>query len=323
MHRKYEPDHHHHHRQGHQRAGCRLPWLAILPWLVLVYAATGLYSVRPNERAVVRRFGKVSQPLRSPGLHFGFPYPIDQVTRVKLEESKRVSVGMTLTDRSLGRASEPQSAECLTGDRNLIVLSAIVQYRITSAEDFLFNVADVPELLRDVAAAGLTSVVSSRTVDDVLTVERLAVQNEVMRIAQEKLDLAGAGIRVTSVSLEGTAPPQEVAEAFRDVASAREDAQRAINEAEGYAYRLLPQARGEAQRMVLDAEGYAAKVTAEAMGDAARFERLVGELKEHRELTARRLLLEAMEEILPRLKKIVLDGHNRENLDMGLIEVEP
>lgn len=325
MHRKYEPDHHHHDHAHHEHhhARRRLPWLAILPWLLVIYAATSFYSVRPNERAVVRRCGKVVPPLRLPGLHFGLPYPIDQVTRVRMEELKRASVGMTFTDRTMGRTSEPQQAECLTGDRNLIVVSAIVQYRVTDAQKFLFQAADVGKLVEAAAAAGLTSVISSRTVDDVLTVERLAVQNEVMRLAQAKLDQAGAGIRISSVSLEGTQPPQEVAEAFRDVASAREDRQRAINEAEGYANRVLPQARGEAQRVVLDAEGYAAKATSEAQGDAARFEKIVAKLADGRELTARRLLLEAMEEILPRMKKVVLDGRSREDLDLGLIEVEP
>ncbi len=323
MHRKYEPHRHDHHDHDHRHRLPQISWRTILIGLLVIYAATGLYMVRPNERAVVRRFGKITPPLRAPGLHFGFPYPIDQVTRVKMEELKRVSVGMTLTDRSLGRTSEPQLAECLTGDRNLIVVSAIVQYRIADVEDFLFNASDVDRLVEDSAAAGLTAAISSRTVDDVLTVERLAVQSEVIRIAQAKLDRVGAGVRLTSVSLEGTSPPQEVAEAFRDVASAREDRQRVVNEAEGYANRVLPQARGEAQRIVLDGEAYAARTTAEARGNAARFEQIVAELGESRELTIRRLLIEAMEEILPRLKKIVLDSRDRGNLDLGLIEVEP
>jgi membrane protease subunit HflK len=294
----------------------------MLPWLAAAYLATGLYTVGTNERAVVRRCGRPLEELRMPGLHFGLPYGFDRVTRLKVFERKRVGVGKSLAERSLGRLSEPEQAERLTGDRNLILVSAIVQYRITDPHAYLFHVADVPSLVSDVASGALTSVVTSMKVDDVLTVQRVAIQNEVKRATQAALDGYQAGVEVTSVSLEDVAPPEEVAQAFRDVTAAREDRQRTENEALGYAGRLLPRARGEAQRMLLEAEAYRDQVTKIARGDAESFSNMAAQLAENRRLTVKRLILESMEKVLPRLKKVVLDDQAGDAVDLGLFEVD-
>jgi len=300
----------------------RWPWKTLLGWLALGYLATGFYSVQPNERAVVRRCGKALSGVRGPGLHFGFPYGIDKVDRLKTLELKRVGVGIGLADRALGRRAAPRQAEGLTGDRNLILISAIVQYRIADACNYLFNASDVPALIEDITASALSSVIASMNVDDVLTVRRIAIQNEVMQTSQADLNRYGAGVQVTSVSLEGVAPPQEVARAFRDVTSAREDRQRAINEAQGYANRLVPQARGQAQRALLEAEAFSSEVIRKAQGEAERFTKIASRLSDSRKLTAKRLILETMEVVLPRLKKVVIDGDAGRRLDLGLIEID-
>ena len=284
--------------------------------------ATGIYSVGPNQRAIVRRGGKVLAEMREPGLHFGLPWPIDRVTRVKMEERKRVGVGIGLLDRSQGRRIEPRQLERLTGDRNLVVISAIVQYRIADAEDYLFRAADVPSLIESVTAAALSSIVSSMHIDDVLTARRVAIQDEVRRVSQQTLDRYGVGVRVTGVSLEEVKPPSDVAGAFRDVISAREDRLRMINEALGYANQLLPAARGLAAGRRLEAEGLAERTTRMAEGEAERFRNIVDELAGDRQLAARRLILETLERVLPRLKKVVLDGRVAEDLDLGLFEEE-
>jgi membrane protease subunit HflK len=335
MHRAFEP--HHEQRKRPVR------WLALAPWAVLAYVATGFYSVQPNEQAVVRRCGRVLPHYRPPGLHFGFPYPIDRVDVVQVTKSKRVSIemrarkpgadrpapaaedsaatGVGLLERALGRKIEPQQAECLTGDRNLIVASAIVQYRIKDAGKFLFNSVDAPALIGYVASSSLSSVISSMPVDDVLTLERIAIQNAVKEQTQDALDQRfDAGVLITSVSLEGVKAPDEVADAFRDVTAAREDCQRMINEAEGYANQLAPQTRGQAERIRLEAQGYAEQVVKQARGEADRFRKEVAQLKVGRELTVRRLIVETMEEVLPRLNKIILDGRDGTPIDLGLVE---
>jgi membrane protease subunit HflK len=315
VHRAYEPK--------PQRAKRRVRWLALLPWLAAVYVATGFYAVQPNERAVVRRCGKALDELRMPGLHFGLPYGIDRVTRLKVLERKRVGVGITLAERSQGRAAQPQEAERLTGDRNLIRVSAIVQYRIADPKAYLFNVADVPALVSNAASSALTEVVTSTGVDDVLTVQRLAIQEEVKQATQTALNRYEAGVEVTSVSLEEVAAPEEVRQAFRDVTAAREDMQRMINEAQGYASRLIPQARGEARRIRLEAEASRDAVVQKAQGDAEGFTKIAAEVSGDRQLTVKRLILETMERVLPRLKKIVLDEHAGDGVDLGLIEAQP
>jgi len=131
-----------------------------------------------------------------------------------------------------------------------------------------------------------------------------------------------AGVEITSVSLEDVAPPEEVAQAFRDVTAAREDSQRLINEAQGYANRLSPQARGEAQRTRLEAEAYRDQAIKRAQGDAESFAKMAAQLSDNRPLTVKRLILETMEKVLPRLKKIVLDDRAGGAVDLGLIEAE-
>lgn len=316
MHREYHPS-----AEPRRRRPFR--WWTLLPWLLVAYAATGIYRVGPDEEAVVRRCGRLLPDRRGPGLHLGLPYGFDRVDRLKLLERKRVGVGTTLTERALGRPIAAQQEECLTGDRNLILVTAVVQYRIDRPRDYLLQVADVPALIRGVSASALRSVIASMTVDEILTENRIAIQNHVKEASQESLRKYGAGVSVESVSLEEVRAPEEVAEAFRDVAAAREDAQRTLNEAEGYAKRLIPEARGEAERMRLEAQGYATEVIEMAKGEADRFEMVRAELGEGRRLTVKRLILETLEEVLPRLRKVVVDASSGNRLDLSLFEEEP
>ena len=320
----------HGHSPPHAHPRRPVNWRAVAGVLlaagVLAYLATGVYVVQTDEQVVARRFGRALRQVRTPDLYFGLPYGLDRITRVKVRQSKRVGVGVGLADRALGRTGEPQRRECLTGNTNLVLVSAIVQYRISpdKARDYCFNVADVPALVRNVAAAELTRLVSGMEVDDVLTTQRLAIQTQVRAAAQEVLKRYGAGVQVISVLLpsEGVAPPEEVADAFRDVTAARENKLQTIRQAEGYANRLAPQSRGEAHRILTDAKAYGEEVVEKASGDAERFKMEAGELKTHRRLTLRRLVLETMEEVLPRLRKIVLDP-NTTTVDLGLIEGAP
>ncbi len=335
MHRAYHSTPH--------RPRRRLRWWRLLPWLAVAYALTGFYSVQPNERAVVRRCGRVLPQVSAPGLHFGFPYGIDRVVKVRVQEQKQVGVGMSRLSRStgkipadsasqsgvginqwsraLGRQLQPQEAECLTGDNNVILLSANVQYQIEDVHQFLFGTANVPVLVENAVAGALCAEVSAMDVDDVLTTRRDAIQAEVRRHAQDTLDGYEAGVRITSVLLdERTEPPQEVADAFRDVTAAREDRQRSINEAQGYAARLGQRAEADADSILQQAEGSAQKTTLLAESGAERFRMLQAELSEGRDLTVRRLILETMEEVLPRMKKIVADREAAQSVDLGIMQ---
>ena len=324
----HDHGHHHGHDHGHAHPhpSGRRWWgmlaLAIAAVALAWYVSTGVYFVRTNERAVVRRGGAALEQVRTPDLYFGLPVGVDKVDRIKVLQTKRVGVGRSLSDTTLGRRGAPEQAECLTGDRNLILVSAVVQYHIKDPKAYLFHVADVPALVRNVAAAELTRVISSMAVDDVLTTERSAIQTRVRQAVQKVLDRYQAGVKVAQVLLpsEAVAPPLDVAEAFRDVSSAREDKQRAINVARGYAQRIIPEARGQAYRIESEAQGYAAKTVQEAEGDALRFIREAEQLQTGRAVTFRRLILETLEEILPRVRKVVLDARAQRTLDLGLFE---
>jgi membrane protease subunit HflK len=225
----------------------------------------------------------------------------------------------------------PQESEHLTGDKNLIVVSATVQYEVDDRNAgldrnvrlYLFNVADVPALVRDVAAGRLSEIISSMQVDDVLTAGRHEIQLWVKEKAQQDLDAYGSGVKLTSVLLnEDLQPPQEVAEAFRDVIAAREDRHRAINEAMGYANRLKEQADADADSLFQEAQGYAGEIKLMAEGDASRFRQQAEQLGDNRSLTIKRLIIETLEEVLPRVKKIVLDESAAESVDLGIIEAD-
>lgn len=337
MHRAYHPTPH--------RPRKRLRWWRLLPWVAAAYALTGFYSVQPNERAVVRRCGRVLPQLSGPGLHFGFPYGIDRVVKVRVQEQKQVGVGLSRLSRSageiaggtaspagvgisqwgraLGRQLQPQQAECLTGDDNVILLSANVQYQIENVHQYLFGTANIPVLVENAVAGALCGEVSAMEVDDVLTTRRDWIQAEVKRHAQETLDSYQVGVRITSVLLdERTEPPQEVADAFRDVTAAREDRQRSINEAQGYAARLHQSAEADADSLLQQAEAFAKKTTLLAESGAERFRMMQAELMEGRELTIRRLILETMEEVLPRMKKVMADKEASESVDLGIMMPE-
>ena len=325
MHRAYHPSP----RPHAQKRPVR--WWRLLPWLLAAYLATGVYSVKPNERAVVQRCGKALPKPRRPGLHVGLPYGIDRISRVRVREKKRVSIGTSQSERLVGRRALPQESEHLTGDKNLIVVSATVQYEVDDRNAgldrnvglYLFNVADVPALVRNAAASRLSEIISSMQVDDVLTAGRHDIQSWVKEKAQQDLDAYGSGVKLTSALLnEDLQPPQEVAEAFRDVIAAREDRHRAVNEAQGYANRLKEQADADADSLTQAAQGYGAEIKLMADGDASRFTQRAEQLGDDRALTVKRLIIETLEEVLPRVKKIILDKSSAESVELGIFEAE-
>lgn len=314
--------HHGHEHPEHVKGSWRQGLWLLLVLGALAYTATGFYTVKSNERAIVRRFGRAQEAIRESGLHFGLPYGLDRVSPIKATEAKRVGVRMSLADRTLGRTGDPLQAEVLTGDRNLIIVSAVVQYTIADPKGYLFKVADVPALVRSVAASELTRIVSGLSVDEVLMEKREIIRNDARTAMQAVLNRYDVGVRVKSVSFPsgGVAPPAEVADAFADVTSAREDRERAKNIAEGYANRIEAQSRGEAQRILTEADGYAGELVEMAHGDAERFLAEAAELRTHRALTLKRLVLETLEEVLPRMKKVILDPKAGRGLDLGIIE---
>jgi membrane protease subunit HflK len=270
------------------------------------YLLTGLYVIPADQQAVVTRFGRVTDQRVFPGIHYAWPWPIGRVYKLKVLETRRAVIGGEAADQTLGR-NQPFQMQFLSGDQNVVQMRVIAQYHITSPADFLFHAQDVETLVRGAVEAELARETAGRGVDALLTTDKAQVQQAAQICAQTLLDGYGVGVAVSSVNIESAGPPPEVADAFRDVSGARADAARIVNEAQGYAHDVIPRARGNATQMHEAAQAYRARKINEAEGDAGRFRKLSGEYEKAREVTARRMYVETMEQVLPRIKKLILD----------------
>lgn len=300
------------------RTAPRLPWnartyaiLAAGLWLL-----TGVYIVPADQQGVLTRFGRVADRRVMPGIHYSLPWPIDSLARLKVQQMQRVIIGGDAADGTLGR-SDPRAAQFLTGDQNIIQMRAVAQYSIASPVDYLNNTSDPSAFVGAAVESELSRQIGTRGVDAVLTTDKAAVQEQVRTAAQRLAEAAGTGVMLASVSIERAGPPAEARDAFNDVASARADAARIVNEATGYANDLVPKARGEAQSALEAAAAYRQRRINESTGDAARFVSVAAEHGRASELNGRRLYVEAMEQILPRIRKVIVDGSG--NLDLTII----
>ena len=281
--------------------------------LVALWLLSGIYIVNPDEEGVVLRFGKYDRST-GPGPHYALPMPLESVYKPKVTQVLRSEVGYRNVGQSTtfqqGRVKTmPREASMLTGDENVVNVQFSVQYKIKDAVQFLFNVADPIALVHNAAEAAMREVIGNNLIDAAITDGKLQIQNDATQLLQVILDRYGAGIQVLAVQLQDVHPPQEVVEAFKDVASAREDKSRIINEAEAYRNALLPGARGEASAIRNEAEAYSATRVQHAEGAANRFTALLQQYEKAPEVTKQRLYYEAMEEILQKSEeKVVMDG---------------
>jgi membrane protease subunit HflK len=316
-----EVHHHHHHDHPHEKqTRAPGPGPSLPRQLAMIAAATwllsGIYIVPADQQAVVTRLGQVIELRVFPGIHWSLPWPIDRVAKLKVRQLQRLVVGGDLPDSVLGR-TQPLASQFLTGDQNIINLRAVVQYSVGMPADYLFRTQDVAKIVAVAVETELARRIGRRTVDAVLTTDKIAIQDEARAAAQRLVDAYGAGVGIASINIESMTPPPDAAEAFRDVASARADAARIYNEALGYANDEIPKARGEAQQMTESAAGYKERKINEATGDASRFDLVAGEYARASAVNGRRLYLETMEQVLPKIKKLIVDKN--ENFDLTII----
>jgi len=288
--------------------------IALIFWLF-----TGVYTVGPDEVGVVQRFGKYDRTVQS-GLNYHMPFPIETVKTPKVTEVKRIEVGFRTVGKNQYRTVERESL-MLTGDENIVDAELIVQYKIKEPINYLFNFVGPELTMREAAEASLRTVVGRHNIDEALTSGKLMIQEETKELLQSILDKYETGVQVVAVQLQDVSPPKQVIDAFKDVASAKEDKNRMINEAEGYRNDIIPKARGEAQAMIREAEGFRESRIARAEGDVAKFKAILKEYSKAKDVTRERLYLEAMEEILPGLEKYIVpngeDGNLLNLLNLG------
>jgi membrane protease subunit HflK len=279
--------------------------------VLLLWAASGIYIVEPDEAGVVQRFGAYAYST-GPGPHYHLPFPIETVKTPKVSQVRRVEIGF----RSVyGRAGEslqnrtiPEESLMLTGDENIVDVQFSVQYQVDNPVDYLFKIDHPEETVKSAAEAAMREVMGNAKIDSVLTSGKLKVQTDTKVLLQSMLRRYDSGIDVLAVQLQDVHPPKEVVDAFKDVASAREDKVRFVNEADAYANDILPKARGQAAAVINEATAYREQVIRWAKGGADRFSALRAEYDKAKDVTRERLYIEGMESLLanPELEKVIL-----------------
>ena len=283
--------------------------LLLLVWIIF---AGPFYVVNPEENGVVRTFGKLSG-ITEPGLRFKFPWPIQTVDLVNVEEVRRLELGFR-TLRAGGNSGSaqyrkvPTEALMLTGDENIVSVDLVVQYKIKDAGNFLFRVADPKRAVSHASEAAIRQVVGSQPIDQTLTTGKAMIEAQTKILLQKILDSYEAGIFVSEIKLQDVTPPQQVDAAFKDVQSAKEERERLVNVALGYQNEIIPKARGEAAQAFQEAEAYKQKRVKEAEGDASRFTQMLNAYRQAKDVTRTRMYIETMEQIMPKMDKYIVDG---------------
>jgi len=273
---------------------------------------SAVFTVPAESVGVVQRFGRYDVEV-DPGLHFKLPFGIDRVTQVPLQRQLKQEFGFSTPGANFaGQASAPVQwvleTTMVTGDLNTALVEWVIQFRIEKPFDFLFNVRDPGDTLRDVSESVMREVVGDRTVDEVLTIGRQEIESTAQVKLQEVVNKYAMGLRIDQIQLKNVNPPEPVQASFDRVNEAQQERERMINVARGEYNQAVPKARGEADQRIQSAEGYAIQRVNEAEGDVRRFDALLTEYLKAREVTKQRLYLETFNEVLSAVKnKVIVD----------------
>lgn len=295
----------------------KISW--IIAAVALLWLATGFYQVQPNEQGVVLRFGKYADTTDA-GLHYHLPYPVEEVVKVNITQERSINLGVaeayTTANRVAIRNGQTGNADplksfteshMLTGDENIVDVNLTVVWRIKNAKDYLFSMQDPDNTVRVAAQSVLREIVGQSEMQAIITGDRGKVEDETKAELQKVMDEFGSGIEIVRVKLQKADPPKQVVDAFNEVQRAKADMERFKNEAEAYRNEILPKARGEASQLLQNAQAYKEAVVNKAQGEADRFNSVYNAYKEGKNVTARRMYLETMEDVLEKSQKIILD----------------
>lgn len=291
--------------------------------VLLLWLATGIYIVNPDEVGVVQRFGSF-QRITDPGPHYRIPYPFEKVQTPKVTQVRRFEIGYRTISSpgATGAAPQyrmvPEESHMLTGDENIVDVQFIVQYQLKDPVKYLFNIQFPDDTVKSASETAMREVIGYNKLNAALTDGKPAIQDETRALMQVIMDRYESGIQILAVQLQDVQPPEPVIDSFRDVVRAREDAVRIQNQAETYRNDIVPRARGEAAIIINQAEAHKEAVVRKAEGEAQRFLSILAEYKQAPEVTRKRLYLETMEEVLslPGLTKTIIS-------DQALSQVLP
>jgi membrane protease subunit HflK len=292
--------------------------LVIILLLAVFFGSSMFYTVAVDEVGVIQRFGKYIRTTQ-PGLNFKLPAGIERVTKVKVRRVYKEEFGFRSTpgdNRSNVFTSGSDNANTslmLTGDLNVAVVPWIVQYRIKDPYNFLFKVQDVRRLLIDMSEATMRLVVGDRSINEVIS-KREEIAADAARVLQIELDNADSGLNIVTIEMKRTNVPSPVQPSFNEVNQATQEKEKVIYQAKEDYNKAIPQARGEADRTIKAAEGYALDRVNRAKGDAARFTSVYRAYAKAKDVTRRRLYLEAMKDLMPKIGKIYVVDQDQKNM---------
>ena len=306
-----------------QLKNLKIPGGSILVVLIALFAAiaySSFFTIDTGAVGVVQKFGKFVR-IAQPGLNFKLPFGIEHVSKIPQEKVFREEFGLPADrsgamQRSANSMGDASTSLMLTGDLNVAVVPWIVQYRIKDPYDYLFKVKDVRGLLRDLAEASMRLVVGDRSINEVIT-KRQEIADQAKQVLQTELDKAETGLLVINVELKRTNVPGPVQSSFNEVNQAIQEKEKVIYQAKEDYNKAIPAARGEAERTIKAGEGYALDRINHAKGDSARFVALYKEYAKAKDVTKRRLYLEALKDLLPNLgPKYIVDANQRNLLPL-------
>ncbi len=291
--------------------------------LIAAWVVSGVYRVNPNQQGVVLRFGKWVETT-GPGLHYHLPFPVETVLEPAVTQVHQLILGVmnkapagTPTiiiplpsiggAPAVGLSQTDVAYQMLTGDENVVLANYTIFWRIKSAKDYLFNIQDPVQTVSLAAQSAMHQIISQYPIQAALSDKRMEIAQKAQDLTQQILDSYHAGILILQVQLQRVDPPSAVIDAFNDVQRAKADQVRSRNNAEAYANSILPQAHGQAVRIVQDAEAYQAQVVNTAQGEAQRFLAVYNAYKQAKDVTAWRMYLDSMDQLLKKSGKVIVD----------------
>jgi len=295
-------------------------WLIIVAIIILLVGSSCFYTVGVDEVGVIQRFGKFSRT-SPPGLNFKLPSGIEKATKVKVryvfkEEFGLRTISAGVRTRYAAGSAYLNESLMLTGDLNVAVVPWIVQYRVKDPYKYLFKVRNVKSTLRDLTEATMRLVVGDRSINEVIS-KREEIADSAKALLQKELDQAETGIKLVTIEMKRTNVPEPVQASFNEVNQAIQEKEKMIYQAKEEYNRVIPAARGNAEKTIKGAEGYALDRVNRAKGDAARYLALYAEYSKAKDVTRRRLYLEAMQQILPKLgRKYIVDSEQKNLLPL-------
>lgn len=284
--------------------------------LLVLFITLCTYIVKPGEHAVVQQFGAWERTKVDEGLSFKFPWPIETVTKVNVNEIRKMNIGFI---ESYGRGNTaardiPEESLMLTSDRNIVDIDLVLQWNIKSAEDYLFNIKDQESTIKKVVESAIREEIGQTNMFPIITTERDVVAQSAKEIIQTNLDEYNSGVNITQVLIQRAEVHPDVQQAFQDVQSAKQDAEDVQNRARAYREDILPKARGAAIQLIQEAEAYKQSTVAKSTGDAERFNSVYESYLKGQDVTKKRIYIETMEDVLQNAQKIIMDNNGNQGV---------